>query len=178
MKDFANRKKVKKTSSRNRQSFSSRKPNVNVISRKSITYLLSISIFLIFVSFFYFNTDIVSIKPKSLGNSITIDFPSSLVDEDILIEEQGSDQSLLLCEYFVQIGAYGNKKYALEAENMIKSEIQDISINEVYSTNNPGRLLHSVITGPYKNRSAASNAKEKITKKGFDPRLRKSCKQT
>ena len=61
---------------------------------------------------------------------------------------------------------------------MIKSEIQDISINEVYSTNNPGRLLHSVITGPYKNRSAASNAKEKITKKGFDPRLRKSCKQT
>ena len=95
-----------------------------------------------------------------------------------MIDPQDDDQNSLLCEYFVQVGAYGNKKYALEAENMIKSEIQNISINEVYGSSNPGRLLHSVISGPYENRSAASNAKEKITKKGFDPRLKKSCKQT
>ena len=61
---------------------------------------------------------------------------------------------------------------------MLKSEIQNISINGVYSSSNPGRLLHSVISGPYENRSAANNAKEKITKKGFDPRLRTSCEQT
>ena len=109
---------------------------------------------------------------------MTIDFPTSLINQGILIESQSSDQKPLLCEYFVQVGAYGNKKYALEAENMLKSEIQNISINGVYSSSNPGRLLHSVISGPYENRSAANNAKEKITKKGFDPRLRTSCEQT
>ena len=72
----------------------------------------------------------------------------------------------------------GNKKYALEAENMLNAEIQNISINGVYSSSNPGKLLHSVISGPYENRSAANNAKEKITKKGFDPQLRTSCEQT
>jgi len=178
MKDFANRKKAQKRTSKNRQSFGSRKPGANTISKKTISYLLLISICLVFISFFYFKTDIVSIKPKSLGNSITIDFPVSLQNEGILIDPQDDDQNSLLCEYFVQVGAYGNKKYALEAENMIKSEIQNISINEVYSSSNPSRLLHSVISGPYENRSAASNAKEKITKKGFDPRLKKSCKQT
>jgi len=34
-----------------------------------------------------------------------------------------------------------------------------------------------VISGPYENKSSANNAKEKITKTGFDPRLRTLCKQ-
>ena len=59
---------------------------------------------------------------------MTINFPTSLINEGILIESQSPDQKPLLCEYFVQVGAYGNKKYALEAENMLKSEIQNISI--------------------------------------------------
>ena len=178
MKDFANRKKVKKNISKNRQTFGSRKPDANTISKKTIAYLLLTSVCFVVVAFFYFKTDVVSIKPKNLGNSVTIDIPTSLINQGILIESQSSDQKPLLCEYFVQVGAYGNKKYALEAENMLKSEIQNISINGVYSSSNPGRLLHSVISGPYENRSAASNAKEKITKKGFDPRLRTSCEQT
>ena len=41
----------------------------------------------------------------------------------------------------------------------------------------PGKLLNSVISGPYLNRSAANNAKEKITKSVFDPRLRTLCKE-
>ena len=41
----------------------------------------------------------------------------------------------------------------------------------------PGKPLNSVISGPYLNRSAANNAKEKITKSGFDPRLRTLCKE-
>ena len=86
-------------------------------------------------------------------------------------------QNSLSCEFFVQVGAYGNKKYAIEAQNILNSEIQNISINEVYGTQNPGKLLHSVISGPYENRSAANNSKEKITRKGFDPRLRTTCKQ-
>ena len=91
--------------------------------------------------------------------------------------EEDEMQSSLSCEYYVQVGAYGNKKYAIEAQNMLNTEIQNISINEVYSTLNPGKLLNSVISGPYENRSAANNAKEKITIKGFDPRLWKTCKQ-
>ena len=65
----------------------------------------------------------------------------------------------------------------MEAENMLKSDIQNISINDVYSTSNPGKLLNSVISGPYENKSAANNVKEKITKAGFDPRLRTLCKK-
>ena len=76
----------------------------------------------------------------------------------------------------VQIGAYGNKKYAYEAKNIL-NEIELISINEVYSASNPTKLLHSVISGPFENRSAANNAKEQITKNGFDPRLRVLCKK-
>ena len=49
------------------------------------------------------------------------------------------------CNYFVQIGAYGNKKYAIEAMNIINDDIEDITINEVYSSLLPGKLLNSVI---------------------------------
>ena len=70
-----------------------------------------------------------------------------------------------------------DRKYAIEAQDFLKSEIQDISINEVYSSLYPGKLLHSVISGPYENKSSANNSKEKITRKGFDPQLRTICKQ-
>ena len=77
----------------------------------------------------------------------------------------------------MQVGAYGNKKYAYEAINMLSGEIKNLTINEVYSTLLPGKPLNSVISGPYVNRSAANNAKEKITKSGFEPRLRTLCKE-
>ena len=60
---------------------------------------------------------------------------------------------------------------------MLQAEIQKISIDELYSTIQPGKLLHSVISGPYENKSSANNAKEKITKTGFEPQLKERCKQ-
>ena len=176
MKDFANRKKIKIRSNKNKQTFGSKKSHDNSISKNTIVYLLSLAFFLAFISFFYFKTEVSSIKPKSAMNTVVIDFPSSLLEDRILIEEENIKDSLS-CEYFVQIGAYGNKKYAIDAQDILKSEVQNISINEVYSNLNPGKLLHSVISGPYKNRSAANNSKEKITRNGFDPRLRTTCKQ-
>jgi hypothetical protein len=125
---------------------------------------------------FYFKTDVISFKPESSTNSISIDFPSSLLENSVLIEFN-EENSLMNCNYFVQIGAYGNKKYAIEAMNIINDDIEDITINEVYSSLLPGKLLNSVISGPYSNRSSANNAKEKITKMGFDPRLRTVCKE-
>ena len=176
MKDFANRKKTKLRNNKNKQAFGSKKSKDNSISKNTIIYLFSLSIFIAFISFFYFGTEVTSIKPKSAMNSVTIDFPSSLKEDRIIV---GEDDVINLssCEFFVQIGAYGNRKYAIEAQDFLKSEIQDISINEVYSSLYPGKLLHSVISGPYENKSSANNSKEKITRKGFDPQLRTICKQ-
>ena len=176
MKDFAKRKKINTKNSKNRQAFGSRKTEYNGISKNTIIFLIIASFSLAFIAFFYFKTEVTSIKPNSSTNTVIIDFPSSLLEDRILIEEEDIHNSLS-CEYFVQVGAYGNKKYAIEAQNILNIEVQDISINEVYSTQNPGKLLHSVISGPYENRSAANNSKEKITRKGFDPRLRTICKQ-
>jgi len=175
MKDFAKR-TSKNTSTRKKKSvFRSNRKSSQVVSSKVIFFVLSISLILIATSFFYFRTDIESIKPEITLNNVTIDFPTSLMENSILIESNENQE--LECEYFVQVGAYGNKKYALEAEKILESEIQNITINIVYSTLQPGKPLNSVISGPYENRSAANNAKEKITKKGFDPRLRTLCKQ-
>ena len=177
MKDFANRKISKKRSNKSKQAFRSRRSTDNTISRSTIISMLAISAGLASISFFYFNTDVVSVKTERTTNSVIIDFPSSLKEDSILIEIESENEALGLCQYYVQIGAYGNKKYAMEAENMLKSDIQNISINDVYSTSNPGKLLNSVISGPYENKSAANNVKEKITKAGFDPRLRTLCKK-
>ena len=176
MKDFAKRASKDSNTRKKKSVFRSNRKSSQVVSSKVIFFVLSISLILIATSFFYFRTDIESIKPEITLNNVTIDFPTSLKENSILIESNENQE--LECEYFVQVGAYGNKKYALEAEKILESEIQNITINIVYSTLQPGKPLNSVISGPYENRSAANNAKEKITKNGFDPRLRTLCKQT
>ena len=67
-------------------------------------------------------------------------------------------------------------KFKYEAKEILE-DIKLISINEIYSSSDPGKKLHSVLSGPYANRSAANNSKEVITKKGFEPRLRTLCKE-
>ena len=175
MKDYANRNKSRKRNiTRKKTVFRSKKNNSPLISKNIISGIILLSIALVGISFVYFDTDVASIKARETSNSIKIDFPTSLIKNSVLIETE-SEENFLSCEYFVQIGAYGNKKYAYEAEEIL-SEIDLISINEIYSNSMPGKLLHSVLSGPYKNRSAANNAKEVITKRGFDPQLRTLCK--
>ena len=176
MKDFANIKKSKRKIIKKKSVFTSNRPLNRTISSSTILFLIFVSFSLVVTSMFYFKTDVISFKPESSTNSISIDFPSSLLENSVLIEFN-EDNSLMNCNYFVQIGAYGNKKYAIEAMNIINDDIEDITINEVYSSLLPGKLLNSVISGPYSNRSSANNAKEKITKMGFDPRLRTVCKE-
>ena len=176
MKDFANIKKSKRKIIKKKSVFTSNRPLNRTISSSTILFLIFVSFSLVVTSMFYFKTDVISFKPESSTNSISIDFPSSLLENSVLIEFN-EENSLMNCNYFVQIGAYGNKKYAIEALNIINDDIKDITINEVYSSLLPGKLLNSVISGPYSNRSSANNAKEKITKMGFDPRLRTVCKE-
>ena len=176
MKDFANIKKSKRKIIKKKSVFTSNRPLNRTISSSTILFLIFVSFSLVITSMFYFKTDVISFKPESSTNSISIDFPSSLLENSVLIEFN-EENSLMNCNYFVQIGAYGNKKYAIEAMNIINDDIKDITINEVYSSLLPGKLLNSVISGPYSNRSSANNAKEKITKMGFDPRLRTVCKE-
>ena len=175
MKDFAEKNKKKKQR-KNKSIFTLNRSSQRTISSKSITMILITSLAMISVAFFYLKTDVESIKRKDVSNSISINFPTSLLENPVLIEVADQTDSLE-CEYFVQIGAYGNKKYALEAENMLSNQISNISITEVYSSLQPGRLLNSVISGPYKNKSSANNAKEKITIEGFEPKLRTRCEQ-
>ena len=94
--------------------------------------LLCISLGLIATSIFYFKTDVSSIKPSNVTNSVTIDFPTSLMENSVLIEFN-EENVLMECEYFVQVGAYGNKKYAIEAVNILDDDISDLTINDVYS---------------------------------------------
>ena len=176
MKDFANIKQKRRKPKKKRTVFSSRKSSTRTISSNTLMVLLCVSLGLAATSIFYFKTDVSSIKQGNVTNSVTIDFPTSLMENSVLIEFN-EENVLMECEYFVQVGAYGNKKYAIEAVNILDDDISDLTINEVYSTNLPGKLLNSVISGPYLNRSAANNAKEKITKSGFDPRLRTLCKE-
>ena len=176
MKDFANIKKSKRKIIKKKSVFTSNRPLNRTISSSTILFLIFVSFSLVVTSMFYFKTDVISFKPESSTNSISIDFPSSLLENSVLIEFN-EENSLMNCNYFVQIGAYGNKKYAIEAMNIINDDIEDITINEVYSSLLPGKLLNSVISGPYSNKSSANNAKEKITKMGFDPRLRTVCKE-
>ena len=176
MKDFANIKQKRRKPKKKRTVFSSRKSSTRTVSSNTLMVLLFISLGLAATSIFYFKTDVSSIKSSNVTNSVTIDFPTSLMENSVLIEFN-EENVLMECEYFVQVGAYGNKKYAIEAVNILDDDISDLTINDVYSTNLPGKLLNSVISGPYLNRSAANNAKEKITKSGFDPRLRTLCKE-
>ena len=175
MKDFANRTSTKKANKR-KSVFRSKRKSSNIISSEIILSLLTISAGLILTSIFFFKSDVRSLQSENVSNNITIDFPTSLMENSVLIESN----SMLTeenCDYFVQIGAYGNKKFAVEAQNILNVEIEKISINDIYSSQLPGKLLHSVISGPYENRSAANNSKEKITKKGFNPRLRTVCRK-
>ena len=176
MKDFANIKQKRRKPKKKKTVFSSRKSSTRTISSNTLMVLFFISLGLAATSIFYFKTDVSSIKLSNVTNSVTIDFPTSLMENSVLIEFN-EENVLMECEYFVQVGAYGNKKYAIEAVNILDDDISDLTINEVYSTNLPGKLLNSVISGPYLNKSAANNAKEKITKSGFDPRLRTLCKE-
>ena len=175
MKDFANRTSTKKAN-KIKSVFRSKRKSLNIISSETIISLLAISAGLVLTSIFFFKSDVRSFQSGIVSNNIIIDFPTSLMENSVLIESN-SILTAENCEYFVQIGAYGNKKFALEAQNILNLEIEKISINDIYSTQLPGKLLHSVISGPYENRSAANNSKERITKKGFDPRLRTVCRK-
>ena len=176
MKDYAKRNSSTKNNINVKKTiFRSKKKSAPVVSSNVLFGLLLISSMLAVISFTYFDTDIKSVVPRENLNNITIDFPTSLIKNSVLIESK-DDVSFMSCEYFVQIGAYGNKKYAYEAKEIL-NDIKLISINEIYSASKPSKLLHSVLSGPYENRSVANNAKEQITKSGFDPRLRTLCKK-
>jgi hypothetical protein len=177
MKDYANRRSINKRREETKKNvFRSKKKSIQVVSLRTFGGLIMFSAVLMAISIFYFGTDIETFKPRQPSNNVTINFPTSLMENSILIESN-IDERFLDCEYFVQVGAYGNKKYAYEAKEALE-EIKFITINNIYSSSNPGKLLHSVLSGPYENRSAANNAKEKVTKRGFEPQLRTLCKKS
>ena len=124
MKDFAGKNKKKKQR-KNKSIFTLNRSSQRTISTKTITAVLMISILMLSIALFYLKTDIESIKREDVSNSIAINFTTSLLENPVLIEVTEEIDSLE-CEYFVQIGAYGNKKYAIEAENMLSNQIPNM----------------------------------------------------
>ena len=170
MKDFAGKNKKKKQR-KNKSIFTLNRSSQRTISTKTITAVLMISILMLSIALFYLKTDVESIKREDVSNSIAINFTTSLLENPVLIEVTEE----IDLDIVVPVNAI--EKYAIEAENMLSNQIPNISITEVYSSLQPGKLLNSVISGPYKNKSAANNAKEKITIEGFEPTLRTRCEQ-
>ena len=176
MKDYANRNSIGRSQGKTKKTvYRSKRKNIEVVPSTFLFGLAVLAALLISTSIFYFGTDIKAIDQRKITNTVTINFPTSLMEDSVLIETNNFSDNLE-CEYFVQIGAYGNKKYAYEAVKILDA-IEFMTINDIYSSSDPGKLLHSVLSGPYENRSAANNAKEKITKKGFEPQLRTLCKK-
>ena len=112
MKDFANRTSTKKANKR-KSVFRSKRKSLNIISSETILYLLAISAGLVLTSIFFFKSDVRSFQSGIVSNNIIIDFPTSLMENSVLIESN-SILTAENCEYFVQIGAYGNKKLLLK----------------------------------------------------------------
>ena len=112
MKDFADKNKKKKQR-KNKSIFTLNRSTQRTISSKSIAVIFFISVAMASIAFFYLKSDVESIKRNDISNSIVINFPTSLLENPVLIEVT-DDTDSLKCEYFVQIGAYGNKKYAIE----------------------------------------------------------------
>ena len=87
MKDFANRNISKKRNiTRKKTIFRTKKDNSPLISRNIISGIILLALTLGAISFFYFETDISSIKPRESSNNIKIDFPTSLAEDSVLIE--------------------------------------------------------------------------------------------
>jgi len=142
MRDYAKRNSSKRNHIKTKKTvFRSKKKNTSVVSSSLLMGIIFMAITLAVISFMYFKTDIKTIEPRENLNNITIDFPTSLIENSILIDSS-DEASFMSCEYFVQIGAYGNKKYAYEAQEIL-SNIELISINEIYSASNPYLVILS-----------------------------------
>ena len=100
MKDFANLKNNKSNKLKKKTVFTSKKPNSNTISANTLTLLILISLGLVVISLFLFDTDVISIKSEKTSNTVSINFPTSLMENSVLIELDEKD-AMLECEYFV-----------------------------------------------------------------------------
>jgi hypothetical protein len=69
---------------------------------------------------------------------------------------------------------YGRKEYAKETLKDVINDGEAI-IDEVNSVARPGKIFYRVLMGPYQNRSAVNNSRERIAKKGYSPLVRQSC---
>ncbi len=83
MKDFATRKPKKRNLAKKKSAFRSTRQTSNIISKNSIFILLVISSCLVITSFYFFKTDIASTNPEDVFNNVTIDFPSSLLEDSV-----------------------------------------------------------------------------------------------
>ena len=86
MKDLSNLKNNKSKKVKKKAVFTSKKSNLKTISTKSLTLLVLMSSGLLIIPSLLFNTDVISIKSEKTINSVNINFPTSLIEDSVLIE--------------------------------------------------------------------------------------------
>ena len=102
---------------------------------------------------------------KKAGDTVAAD--------EILIEIDESMKNIS-CTYYLQVETYGRKEFAKETLKDVMDD-GEASIDEVNSVARPGKIFYRVLMGPYENRSAVNNSRERIAKKGYSPLVRQSC---
>ena len=97
MKDYANRSSINKRRKETKKNvFRSKKKSIQVVSLGTFGGLIMFSAVLVAISIFYFGTDIETFKPRQPSNNVTINFPTSLMENSILIESN-IDERFLDC---------------------------------------------------------------------------------
>ena len=173
MRDFAprvssNKKRAKKT----RTVFRSKNKNKPVFNKKIIITLLSISLLIIYTSFYLFDSNLEIFEPGPISeNKVSITFPEKLKEQNTLIEiKEVLDKSN--CTYFLQVEAYGKEKFASEMLYKLRSMDLEPYLEEI---NNMEKKLYGVMLGPYLNKSDVNNAREVIIRIGLSPLIKTKC---
>ena len=97
MRDYAKRNSSKRNHIRTKKIvFRSKKKNTSVVSGSLIVGIIFMAVTLAVISFMYFKTDIKTVEPRENLNNITIDFPTSLIENSILIESS-DETSFMSC---------------------------------------------------------------------------------
>ena len=78
MRDFANLSSSKKNK---RKKYKTKHSQAASIEFPNVIFLISISIICIFGSFFYFDTNVEEVRPRSITNQVIIDFPERLQND-------------------------------------------------------------------------------------------------
>ena len=102
MKDYANRNSIGRSQGKTKKTvYRSKRKNIEVVPSTFLFGLAALAALLISTSIFYFGTDIKAIDQRKITNTVTINFPTSLMEDSVLIET--NNFNCFICIFFIAI---------------------------------------------------------------------------